>query len=62
MDPASLALALVSAQQAQFQSAVATRMLKSQATQGDIALQILNADNPLANVADGVGQNLDISA
>jgi hypothetical protein len=62
MDPASLALALVSAQQAQFQSTVATKMLKSQATQGDIALQILNAGSPLANVGNGVGQNLDVSA
>ena len=56
MDPASLALALVSAQQGQFQAAVATQVLKSQATQDAGVLQILNAGNPLANVAPGIGQ------
>ncbi|MGZ3409603.1 MAG: putative motility protein [Xanthobacteraceae bacterium] len=62
MDVAALALALVSAQQGQFQAAVATKVLKSQATQDASVLQILNAGNPLANVAAGVGQNLDVSA
>jgi hypothetical protein len=62
MDPAALALALVTAQQAQFQSAVATKVLKSQLTQDQSVLQILNAGDPLANVADGIGQNLDITA
>ena len=62
MDPAALALALVSAQQGQFQAAVATKILKSSATQDAQVLQLLNAGNPLANVASGIGQNLDVSA
>jgi hypothetical protein len=61
MDPAALALALVSAQQGQFQAAVATKILKSSATQDAQVLQLLNAGNPLANVASGIGQNLDVS-
>ena len=61
MDPAAHALALVSAQQCQLQAAVATKILKSSATQDAQVLQLLNAGNPLANVASGIGQNLDVS-
>ncbi|MCK9916256.1 hypothetical protein MXD81_44605 [Microbacteriaceae bacterium K1510] len=66
MDPTSLVSAMAGAQMGSVQMALAAKMLKMNAdSQGAIA-QVLDAAtqnlNKLANVAAGVGQNLDISA
>jgi len=65
MDPTSLVSAMAGAQMSGVQMALAAKMLKMNAdSQGAIA-QVLDAAaqnlNRLANVAAGVGQNLDIS-
>ncbi len=66
MDPASLAAAFVGAQQGQLQSAVAAKMLKMKAGQDAAIAQMLTAAadsaSQLANVASGIGQNLDVKA
>jgi hypothetical protein len=66
MDPASLAAAFVGAQTGRVQMAVAAKMLKMNADQSAAIAQLLEAAadnvNRLANVAAGVGQNLDITA
>jgi hypothetical protein len=66
MDPASLAAALVGAQQGQIQMAAAAKMMKMKLGQDAAIAQLLEAAaqsiNPLANVAGGVGQNLDVTA
>ena len=66
MDAAALATALVGAQTGQIQSAVAAKMLKMNADQAASIAQLLEAAtqnvNSLANVASGVGQNLNITA
>jgi len=66
MDPASLAAAFVGAQTGRVQMAVAAKMMKMNADHAASIAQLLEAAtqnlNSLANVAAGVGQNLDISA
>ena len=66
MDPASLVSGLMSAQMGQVQLAVAAKMLKINAEQGQDIAKLLDAAqanaNRLANVAAGIGTNLDITA
>lgn len=65
MDPVSLATALVGAQMSDAQMAIAAKMLRMNAdAQGAIVKVLEDAQRnlaSLANVADGVGQNLNIS-
>lgn len=65
MDPASLATAMVGAQMGQLQMAIAAKMLRMNADSAASVVQLLNAAQQnmqsLANVAVGVGQNLNIS-
>ncbi len=65
MDPTSLVSALAGAQMGSIQMAVATKMLKMNADAASSVAQLLDAASQnfdqLANVAAGVGQNLDIS-
>ena len=66
MDPVSIATALVGAQMSDAQMAVAARMLRMNADNAASIVQVLNAAQQnmasLANVASGIGQNLNISA
>lgn len=66
MDIASIAAAFVAAQASQFQTAIAAKMLKMNASASADAAKLLEAarDNfsRLTNVAGGIGGNLDISA
>jgi hypothetical protein len=66
MDIAALATALIGAQAAQTQSTIAMTMLKMSAKADASVLQLLEpasqGASQLANVASGVGGNLDISA
>ncbi len=65
MDVAAVAAALAGAQLGQLQIAVAARMAKMNADQEASVAKLLEAGQQnldrLANVAAGVGQNLDIS-
>ena len=65
MDPVSIATALVGAQMSDAQMAVAARMLRMNAANAASIVQVLNAAQQtmasLANVASGIGQNLNIS-
>ena len=65
MDPASIAAALVGAQTSNAQMALAAKMLRMNADAASSIVQVLDAAqqnlNSLANVAAGVGQNLNIS-
>jgi hypothetical protein len=65
MDPVSIATALVGAQMSDAQMAVAARMLRMNADNAASIVQVLNAAQQtmasLANVASGIGQNLNIS-
>jgi hypothetical protein len=65
MDPTSLATAMVGAQMSQVQMAVAAEMLRMNAQNAGSIVQVLDAAqqnlNNLANVAAGVGQNVNIS-
>jgi hypothetical protein len=65
MDVASIANAFIAAQMAQVQTAMAAKMLKMNADQAGNAAKLLEAASQnmksLANVASGVGGNLDIS-
>lgn len=65
MDVASIASAFIAAQMAQMQTAVAAKMMKMNADSAADAAKLLEAAsqnlNRLANVASGVGGNLDIS-
>lgn len=65
MDPTSLVSALAGAQMGSIQMAVATKMLKMNADAASSVAQLLDAASQnfdqLANVAAGVGQNLDIT-
>ena len=65
MDVASIASAFIAAQMAQVQTAVASKMLRINADQASNAVKLLEAAqanmNGLANVAAGLGGNLDIS-
>ena len=65
MDPASIAAALVGAQMSDTQMALAAKMLRMNADAASSIVQVLDAAqqhlSSLANVAAGVGQNLNIS-
>jgi hypothetical protein len=66
MDINSIASAIIGAQVGQAQLAVAARILKMNAEQGASVVKLLEAAqanfNHLANVAAGIGTNLDITA
>jgi hypothetical protein len=66
MDTASLAAALVAAQMAKVQMAVAARMARTDAQQGQSVANLLASAeqnmNRLANLAPGVGTQVDITA
>jgi hypothetical protein len=66
MDIASIAAAFVAAQAGQLQTAVAAKMLKMNASAAADAAKLLEAAQQnfsrLANVAGGIGGNLDITA
>jgi hypothetical protein len=66
MDTASLAAAFISAQAGSTQSVLAAKMLRMNADAEQAVAALLEASaqnlNRLANVAAGVGGNLDISA
>ncbi|MGA8560414.1 MAG: hypothetical protein WB685_13440 [Pseudolabrys sp.] len=66
MDPVSLATAFVGAQMGSTQMAVAAKMLRMNADNAASIVEVLNAAQrniaSLANVAAGVGQNLNITA
>ena len=66
MDPVSLATALAGAQMSGVQMALAAKMLRMNADAAASVVQILQAAQQnmqsLANVAAGVGQNVNISA
>ena len=66
MDPGSIATALVASQMGNVQMAVAAKMLRMNADNASAIVQVLDAAQKnlqsLANVAEGVGRNLNISA
>lgn len=66
MDTSSIAAAFISAQAGQVQTAVAAKMLKMNADSAANVVQLLDAAqqnfSSLANVASGIGTNLDITA
>ena len=66
MDPTSLITALVGAQTGMVQLAVAARLERMNADQGASVAKLIDAAqqniDPLANVAAGIGTNLNISA
>ncbi|HTM75708.1 MAG TPA: hypothetical protein VL198_20975 [Pseudolabrys sp.] len=66
MDPASIAAALVASQMGNAQMAVAAKMLRMNADNASAIVQVLDAAQKnlqsLANVAEGIGRNLNISA
>jgi hypothetical protein len=65
MDVASIAAAFIAAQAGRMQTAVAAQMLKMNANASADVAQLLDAAqqnfSQLANVASGIGGNLDIS-
>jgi hypothetical protein len=65
MDPISLAAGMINARVAAIQMAAAVRIMKTNPDGARAAAQVVDAAqqnmNRLANVAAGVGQNLDIS-
>jgi len=65
MDPADLASAFVSASAGQTQLAVAAKMLRMNADADQSVVKLLEAGqaniDKLANVASGIGGNLDVS-
>ena len=66
MDVSALAAAMVGAQMGRLQLAVAAKMLRMNADQAASIAKVIEAAQQnlqnLANVASGVGTNLDISA
>jgi len=66
MDMASIAAAFIAAQAGEVQQAVAARMLRMNADASANVAKLLDAAsqnfNRLANVATGIGGNLDITA
>ena len=66
MDPASIAAALVASQMSNVQMAVAAKMLRMGSDNASAIVQVLDAAQKnlqsIANVAEGVGRNLNISA
>ena len=65
MDTAALATALIGARIAQMQMAVAAKMLRMNADNASSVVKVIEAAqqnmDTLANVAAGVGTNLDVS-
>jgi len=65
MPAASIAAAFIASQVAELQTAMAAKMVKMNADQGDNAVKLIQAAqqnmNSLSNVASGVGQNLNIT-
>jgi hypothetical protein len=65
MNTDSIAAAFINAQMGQVQTAVAAKMLKMNADSAANVVKLLDAAqqnfNSLANVASGIGTNLDIS-
>ena len=65
MDAASIAAAFIAAQMSSVQTAVAAKMLRMNADSANNVVKLLEAAqqnmNSLANVASGLGGNLDIS-
>jgi hypothetical protein len=65
MDPSDLASAFVAARAGQTQLAVAAKMLRMNAESAQAVVQLLEAGqaniDKLANVAAGIGGNLDVS-
>ena len=65
MDVTALASAFAGAKAAEVQMAVAAKMMKMNADAAKSVVQVIEAAqknlNRLANVAAGIGQNLDIS-
>jgi len=65
MDPVSLATALADAQMSSGQMAIAAKMVRMNADNAASIVQVLDAAQKnvasLANVAGGIGQNLNIS-
>ena len=66
MDPSSIAAALVGSQMSNVQMALAAKMLRMNADAASAIVQVLDAAQQnlasLANVVQGIGQNLNISA
>lgn len=66
MDPVSIATALVGSQMADVQMALAAKMLRMNVDNASAIVEVLDAAQKnlesLANVAEGVGRNLNISA
>ena len=66
MDMGSIAAAFISAQVGQVQTAAAAKMLKMNADSAANVVNLLDAAqqnfNSLANVASGIGTNLNITA
>jgi hypothetical protein len=65
MDPASIAATFIAQQAAQLQTAVAAKMLRMNAQSGNDVVKLLDAAQQnfktVANLASGVGGNLDIT-
>jgi hypothetical protein len=66
MDPTSLITALMGAQTGMVQLALAARLARMDADQGSSVAKLIEAAqqniDPLANVAAGIGTNLNVSA
>jgi hypothetical protein len=66
MDPTSLVTALMGVQTGMVQLALAARLERMNADQGSSVVKLIDAAqqnfDPLANVAAGLGTNLDVSA
>ena len=66
MDRASLATAMVDAQMSQVQMAIAAKMVRMSADSAASIVQLIDAAQKnmqsLANIAAGVGQNVNITA
>ena len=66
MDPTSLVAALAGAQMSNVQMAIAAKMLRMNADSASAIVQVLDAAQQnlasLANVAAGIGRNLNITA
>ncbi len=66
MDPTSLITAFMGAQTGMMQLAVAASLARMNADEGASVVKLIDAAqqsiDPLANVAAGIGTNLDVSA
>lgn len=66
MDPASIATAMVSSRMAQVQMAVVAKMMRVNAGNEALVAQLIDAAGrnaaTLANVAEGIGGKLDVTA